>query len=284
MSGQQLVGRTPEHATETARKVIATLGVTPERLEEIKTVPMEKLLAAMRGGEWTPVVDGHALPRDPFSPDAPPLSADIPMILGNTHDETAYFYGRPDPSTFTLTWETLPGKLRDLAKAYLGDLSAETVIAKYRELYPNYTPSQVFFASTTAARSWRGMVTECERRAEQGGPTWAYNLTWRSPVDGGKWGAPHTRDIPLFFGNPGFTPKLSGDGPDAQAMANLMSDTLLAFARTSNPNHAAIPNWPRFDLKTRSTMLFELPSRVEADPRGAKRNFFASVPYDQPGR
>ena len=58
-----------------------------------------------------PVKDGRSLPRDPFDPDAPPLSAHIPMILGNTHDETRTLIGRGDPSLFALTWETLLPKL-----------------------------------------------------------------------------------------------------------------------------------------------------------------------------
>ena len=54
-----------------------------------------------------PVKDGQSLPRDPFDPDAPPLSADIPMILGNTRDETRTLIGRGDPSLFSLSWDTL---------------------------------------------------------------------------------------------------------------------------------------------------------------------------------
>jgi para-nitrobenzyl esterase len=108
MSGQQVTGRTREHATADARKVLENLGLTPERVAEIKTVPLEKLQAAMRGGNWNPVVDGHALPRDPFAPDASPLSADIPMVLGNTHDETRNLIGGSNPALFALRWDAVP--------------------------------------------------------------------------------------------------------------------------------------------------------------------------------
>src|SRR5258708_16816330 len=55
MSGQQLTGRTRAHATADARAVLKALDLTPERLGELKNVPMEKLLASMRGGTWTPL-------------------------------------------------------------------------------------------------------------------------------------------------------------------------------------------------------------------------------------
>ncbi len=282
LSGQQLTGRTREHATADARNVLKNLGLTPERINEIKTLPMERIQEALRGGNWTPVVDGGALPRDPFAPDASPLSKDVPMIIGNTRFETAYFFGR-DPSNQTITWETLPGKIQQNVKPFIGDLPPEKIVSEYRAWYPDYSPSDIFFASTTAARSWKGMVMESERRAAQSGPTWVYTLDWRTPVEGGKWRAPHTLDIPLFFDNLAYTPGMTGTGAEAQKMADTMSDSLIAFARTGNPNTPALPNWPRFDLEKRATMLFNVPSRVENDARGQERKLFAPIVYVQPG-
>ena len=68
------------------------------------------------------------------------------MVIGNTRDETRAFLGN-DPDNFTLSWEQLPKKLQQ--QQYV-DLLPEIVIAEYRRLYPDYTPSQVFFAATTA--------------------------------------------------------------------------------------------------------------------------------------
>ncbi|HTX66620.1 MAG TPA: carboxylesterase family protein, partial [Opitutaceae bacterium] len=171
---------------------------------------------------------------------------------------------------------------------FIGTLSPDAIVAAYRSWYPAYSPSDVFFAATTAARSWRGMLLECERRGRQGAPTYAYYLDWRSPLDGGKWGAPHTLDIPLVFANTaagdgqtGYPP--SGDGPEARQMADLMSGALLAFARTGNPQTPQLPPWPRFDPARRPAMIFDLPPRVEDDPRGNERRLFAPVFYAQPG-
>ena len=284
MSGQQVTGRTREHATADARKVLAALGLTPDRTVEMKTVPLEKLTAAMRGlTAWTPVVDGRALPRDPFAPEASPLSAEIPMALGNTHDETRNLIGGGNAALFALTWEALPGAIVQSAKAFIGDLTPEAIVAEYRKLYPDYSASDVFFAATTAARSWKGMVQECERRARQGGPTWVYHVTWPSPLDGGKWKSPHTIDIPLTFDNVPHANYTAAAGPAVQPLADAVSEALLAFARTGNPNTKAGPKWPQFSLPRRATMLFDLPLRVEDDPRGAERRFFEAATYVQPG-
>ena len=50
---------------------------------------MVKIQEATRaGGYYGPVTDGRSLPRDPFAPTAPALSATVPMMLGNMQDET----------------------------------------------------------------------------------------------------------------------------------------------------------------------------------------------------
>lgn len=291
MSGQQLTATVPEHATATAEAVIKALNLTPANLADIRDpnkVPMEKLVAAIRAGRYFgPVHDGRTLPHDPFSPEAPAISADIPMILGNTHDETRLLIGSSNAALFSLTWEQLPAELEHY-RQFLGDLKTEDIIADYRKWYPAYSPSDVFFAVTTAFRSWHGMVIESELRAAQKGPTWIYNFTWKSPADGGKWGAPHTIDIPFAFDNLELAaPTVSADGihpsAEAQQLAALYSDTLINFARTGDPNHPGLPHWPRYDLANRQTMLWDTPVRVEDDPRGDERKLIAQAPYIQPG-
>lgn len=285
MSGQQLTGRTKEHATETAREVLKNLGVTPDHLDELKTMPMERLMEAMRsvGGNWAPVVDGGALPRDPFSPDASPLSVGIPMVMGNAHDETTSLIGPGDPEAFQLTWETVPGKIAQHVQKFIGELKPAEIVTAYRRLYPDYTPSEVFFAATTAARSWKGFVLESQVRAAQGGsPTYVYYVNWRSPLDGRKWGAPHTIDIPLVFDNIAASPYTAG-APGAKTLAAAMSEALVGFARTGDPNAPGLPPWPSFELHKRPSMIFDFPLRKENDPRGAERELFESVPYIQPG-
>jgi para-nitrobenzyl esterase len=286
MSGQQLTATVPEHATASAEAVLATLGPTHETLADIRDpgkVSMDKLVAAIRAGKYFgPVHDGRTLPNDPFDPVAPAISANIPMILGNTHDETRLLIGASSTKLFSLTWEELQENLEHY-RQFLGALKTGDIITDYRKWYPTYSPSDVFFAVTTAFRSWHGMVIESERRAQQHGRTWAYNFAWTAPVDGGKWGAPHTMDIPFAFDNTRIAAPMTGGGPEAQKLADQISDTFIAFAHTGDPNNKSIPHWPRFGLEDRATMIWDLPSRIEDDPRGEERKLIEQAPYLQPG-
>jgi para-nitrobenzyl esterase len=286
MSGQQITASRPETATARSRDVLTTLNLPANHIDRLRTMLMEQLIQATHAaGYYGPVKDGRALVRDPFDPDAPPLSATIPMILGNTHDETRVLIGGGDPSTFSLSWETLPAKLHVVAQ-FMGNLDPASVVANYRAMYPAYSPSDVFFAATTAFRSWRGQLIEAERRAAQPAAaphTWVYELDWRSPIDGGKWGAPHTLDIPLALDTVDAADGVSGDGPEAQSVAALMSNTWIEFARTGNPNHAGLPHWRPYDLSGRWTMSFNASSLLVTDPRGNERRLVEQVAYMQPG-
>jgi para-nitrobenzyl esterase len=162
------------------------------------------------------------------------------------------------------------------------DIQPEVVIAEYRRLYPHYSPSDVFFAATTAGRSWRGAIIEAEERAKSGAPVYAYQFNWATPKDGGKFGAPHASDIQFAFDNID-KPGASAIGPQAQSMADQMSETFIAFARNGNPNNKSIPRWKPYTLPRRQTMVFDVPSHLDDDPRDAERRLFAKVPYVQPG-
>ena len=291
MSGQQLTATTPEHATATAQTVLAALGVNQKSLGDLRDplkFPMEKLVAASRVGTYYgPVHDGRALPRDPFSPEAPLLSSRIPMMLGSTHDETRILVGSGNSSLFALSWAEVPSRLEEF-RPFLGTLKTETIVALYRQWYPAYSPTDVFFSATTAFRSWHGLVLESERRAAQPGlkgpgPTWVYEFDWKSPVDGGKWGATHGLDIPFAFDTVQSARSMTGSSPEAQALASQMSDTFIAFARNGDPNNSAIPKWPRFDLTSRATLCWDTQSETKNDPRGDERRLLSQVPYVQPG-
>jgi len=288
MSGQQVTACGPRAAAQRAAMVLEALKLAPAQVDRLRTLPAAELIAAAQVRDPSraedtslylgPVLDSRSLPVHPFWPEAPGQSAAIPMVIGNTHDETRAFLGH-DPKNFALTWDELPARLE---KQQFVDLSPSVVIAEYRRLYPHYSPSDVFFAATTAGRSWRGAVEELEARARQGAPTWAYQLDWASPLQP-QLGAYHTLDIPLVFDNVARAEARTGDGEAARRMAALMSESLLAFARHGDPQHRGLPQWQRYGLDRRQTLLFDTSPRLADDPRGGERQLYGRVPFIQRG-
>lgn len=256
MSGQQVTVPGPLHAEERTRAYMAALRA--ETVDQLLALPVERLVDGLDavdpllGGAlyFGPVLDMKWLHRHPFWPDANPQSNAIPMMLGNTHDETRGFFGPDHPKIRGLAWDNLAARIGPELRV---DADPDWVVREYRRLFPGHTPEQVFFAATTASRSWRAQVIEAEARAAAGAPAFVYQLDHPSP-------APHGADIPLVF---------SGDGP--------VADAFLRFARTGDPG------WPAYTLPARRTMVFGAAPRVESDPRQAERELFARIPYIQPG-
>ncbi len=288
MSGQQVTAAGPRAATQRARLVLEHFKLGDA--DALRQLPMQQLLEAVKlrdpsrventGLYVGPVLDARNLPVHPFWPQAPAQSAAIPMVIGNTHDETRAFLGN-DPANHTLSWEALPARLE--AQQYV-DLLPTVVIAEYRRLYPHYTPSEIFFAATTAGRSWRGAIEELEARARQGAPTWAYQLDWYDRGgDAAHLRAFHTLDIPLVFHNLQQPGARTGNGLEAQHVADTMSDALLAFARHGDPNHPGLPHWEPYALDRRQTLQFDANSHLGDDPRGGERRLYAQAPFIQRG-
>lgn len=281
MSGQQVTASGPMNATARARALLARLGVGERDLSPLLTMPASRIVEGLAatdpvlgGGLYMgPVLDMTWLTRHPFWPDANPLGARVPMMLGNTHDETRAFIGPDSPRVRGLSWDNLAERMAPELKV---DILPEWVVAQFRARYPAYGPLDVFYAATTAGRSWRGQVEEAEARARAGVPGWVYQVDFASRTDPAR-GAFHTMDIPLVFGTLDAPGSQTGTGEDARAASRAMQD---AFCRFAASGEAA---WPRYMLETRATMIFDAASRVENDPRRWERELFARVPYVQPG-
>lgn len=291
MSGQQIKGASIEIASGRAKTVLEACGVAAdlrgaELVKRLNGFSMEELQQGIKtvSTDWVPVVDGVVLPRNPFDPDAPKLSERVPMMLGNTHDETNVS-GSPD-----MTWEQAPAALKVAISEYLGPYSAEEVVAEFRKIHPDYTPLQVDTAAATAFRAWAGHRMEAQRRAENSVSqprTWVYQVNFQ----GGNGRAMHTIDIPLMFDNVAVATGQLGTDPkhlaDANSLAAVMSGMLVAYARTGDPDGdgkvQGLPHWPAYDLAHRATMIWDWPPRVEDDPRGAERVFADKSHYHQAG-
>jgi para-nitrobenzyl esterase len=71
------------------------------------------------------------------------------------------------------------------------------------------------------------------------------------------------------------THRLAGDPP--QELADVMHASWVAFAKTGNPNHNALPQWPRYDARTRSTMRFNTVCDIANDPAEDERLLWAGM-------
>lgn len=275
-SGSILGLHEPDEARENRRRVFEALKISPSEAAKLTTMPMEMLQRAIgeSGVNLRPVIDGRSLLRHPFVPDAPELSKHVPLMVGTVKDEVTRLTGARDPSLFDLTWDQLPARLRE----YLPDLDVQKIIAELRRIEPYSKPSDIFFTAITEAGFRHSAILQAERKVAQGGaPAFMYILTWETPVDGGKWKSPHSLEHPFVFDNVAVSATMLGpdreSNPQVAKLVEAMSTAWVKFAHTGNPG------WDPYTLERRTTMVFDVPSRVVDDPRSAERRLFESVSW-----
>ncbi|MCZ6617101.1 MAG: carboxylesterase family protein, partial [Gammaproteobacteria bacterium] len=249
-SGPGLTGVPSVDAARAANSILQELGIDKDNLDLLQQLPAQTILDAVQaataraGGGFAalrlaPVVDGDVLPRDPFTPTAPEVSRDVPILIGWNKDEMTIF-NTSAPWFGSLTDNQLVARV----KLVVGD-KTPALLAVYRDMYPDYSPSYIFNAIVGDSRMFRGSVTLAERKAAQNGaPVYQYYLTWETPVANGVLKAPHTLDIPFMFNNVDIAAALTGDSDEARALEHQMSSSWITFARTGNPNNPAVPDWP----------------------------------------
>jgi para-nitrobenzyl esterase len=272
-SGSNLKGVSKDDATKSAQALMNKLNV--KTADELQKVPMDQLIQATtstQGLRLAPVLDGHTLPRDPFSPDAPPMSADVPVLLGTVETEVTFFPGtQMDP----IDDAALLARVKQAARA--DDAQAKHLIDLYKKGRPGASNIDVALILESDVRFRPAVVTEAELKSAQKAPVYMYYFTWRSPVRDGKLKTFHTLEIPFVTDNVDNARSMTGDGRDRYALSDKMSAAWAAFARTGNPNHKGLPNWPKFDPAQRATMIFNNDCKVVNDPNGEERRALAAL-------
>jgi para-nitrobenzyl esterase len=277
-SGSMTRGGSMERSGKIAADVLAELGLNGSQVSQLQELPYQKLVDAggvvqrknmqpvlpniRRMAEslvWVPVVDGSVLPRHPFDPDAPAISAQVPMLVGTVLNEFLNGINHPEYEVMTI----------DEVKKRVGDMfddKSGQIIEVFQQAHPKEKPFDIL--SRIAASSVRqGAVTQCELKAAQGAaPAYLYWFTWQTPVLDSRPRAFHCAELAFCFDNAERCENMTGNGAEARQLASQVSDAWIHFARTGNPNHAGLPLWPAFTAEKCSTMIFDLPCEIKNNP------------------
>ncbi len=283
-SASAIKGVPRSEATKSAEMILAKLGLKANQLDELQNLPMDRVLSINAGGgpagnqalRLAPVVDGSTLPRDPFDPTAPEISANVPLLIGSVETEVTFM---PRQQLDPIDDTDLHARAKQAARC--NDTQADQLIEAYRKGRPGISNIDLFLilASDTSFRA--GVRTEADRKAAQAAqgnaPVYLYYFTWRSPVRDGKLKAFHTLEIPFVFENVDIGKPMTGMGQDRYALADKMSRAWVAFAHTGNPSHKGLPNWPAFNTDQRPTMIFNNECKTVNDPGKEERLALAAL-------
>ena len=267
-------------ANSLAELVLSELNISRTDLPRVQQLPLRYLMAAYHavtakaadagGGTFAPTMDGIELPYHPFWPAASPVNPDIPVIVGANRTEMTYF---ADEAAFKLDEQEMKIRIASI----LGEENVDAVVNAYRMENPDANPSEIYFLIYSDSRYVMQSITIAERRSElSAAPTYLYYLTWETAETGRGSMSPHTLDIPFIFDNVKEHP-LTADQESSVALADKISDTIIEFARTGNPNVGKLPLWQPYNTETRATMVWNNESQLLKDPIKRQRKIMTPI-------
>ncbi len=231
-SGSLMYGATEEQSQKLAGELLTQLGLDPSSVDKLQQIPVEQLEAAAvavtthpapRSGVmdfrhigsllgWAPVVDGRVLPRQPFAPDAPAQSADVPLLVGTTLNEFVTAINHPE------FMEMDAGLLKSRVQGAFGD-RADSIIEAAKSVYPNANPFELW--SVIALSGVRASaLSQAQVKAAQGAaPAYCYQFAWQTPVLSGRPMSFHCSEIAFVFDNTDRCENMTGGGPAARDLA-----------------------------------------------------------------
>lgn len=277
MSGSRLTAMTREDAVKPSDQLLLKLGLTRKDIRKLQQVPFTTLLAAQADVEaaerargeaprsFSPVM-GASIPTHPFSPHAPDMSKDIPLVVSTVLDERSYRETR-----FDMTWDDV----RAMLKPLVADRT-DKVLQMYRDEDSRASPF-IINARIITDRTFRANAfAMAERKAAQAGaPVWTYLWTTPSKAYGDRYGATHGIDVSPSMHDLRFP--LLGPEADNVRLADQLASAWVSLAATGNPNNPRTPDWPAYTQASRTTLVFGSPTNAVNDPRRAFRELWAEA-------
>ena len=264
-------------------EVLKALNLQPEQADSLQKIPFAQLSDAGKkalrvvadkmkaegktlppfGLSWGPSVDGEDLPYQLFSNEAFELSKNIPLLIGTVKNEFM-------PSMFAGLSNAPLDKVTDYIKNQQKD-KADAYIAAVKKAYPNDTKPSDLMDVDVMFRP--GAVRQANDKSllSGGAPVYMYLFTWQSPVLDGKYKALHCMELAFAFNNIHRCVEMTGGTKEAYALADKVSSAWINFAKTGNPNHKGLPNWPAYNATNTATMHFN--NKCEVKPQLDKELF-----------
>jgi para-nitrobenzyl esterase len=256
-SGAAHNARTAEEAAGITEQVCKELGVDPTDLEMLRSLPVDRILAAQAEAEkaittsgglpFSPVVDGSVLEVLPIDAIREGSARSVAVLTGTTREEMKLFVPMApqawgDPDTV-------------LSARFGADL-----VELYREQHPEATPLDRGIALLTDFTFRIPAAHLLEAQQEVGAPpAYNYRFDYASTAFGGFLGACHALELPFVFDNldkPGAR-MFTGEAAGLDELAATMAESWVRFARTGSPQHDGLPEWEPYRTDSRATMLLD---------------------------
>ena len=240
---------------ECAEAVMKELGISSvKELEEVPYGPLRAaydkvspaLKAAGKNVGFAPHPNAFYL-GEPTTNGFRAETADVPLLVGSVYGEFLGFFRLPGFGPDTSDEEALHAM-----NTLFGEKEVQTLLPLFCKAYPDHPLRDLIRLDTL----FRGPeIAYIAARSRLNACTWTYLFDHSFYLNGGTvaW---HCADIPYVFGNAVLDSVEYTHEDGMELLQKQIMNSVLAFARSGNPNHGAIPVWEADAPGRESVMKF----------------------------
>lgn len=267
VSANMVFPKKEHNGYDIVHKTLEKLGLSDSDVRELETMDYRKLLegymaayseesaAYMKDGVYR-YVGRTVLPNEyfygyPFDYGLRPEAQKIPCIAGSALGESGWHW---DIIYDKRKWSDVE-RVEKLYSIYGENTSG--ILAAWAKAYPGKDPLDLVYYETM----FRTQILEwCGLKEEYGAPCWNYVFALESPIFGGL-PAHHGSEIPFLLHNVDRMP--AAQIPDvSERVERQLSDALISFARSGDPNHSGMREWKQWTKDCPATMIFDTDTRL----------------------
>ncbi len=249
-------------------QLASRLEVDPSELADaLRAMPAPELQALGIG--VSACIDGTVVTRSTYDAIRERGAAGVPIIAGTNRDEGTLFTAASREAAEKKP-DMFEGANKMFARGVIDGEGATAYFDALKAAYPGEDSRQIH-ERLYVDMFRRSSIRATESATDAGPGGWLYRFDLPATVGGGFLQATHASEMAFTFNsfaNPDSHAFAFHDrnDPTVRKLAEQWSNSLIAFARSGDPNGTGLPEWPRYSASDRRCMVLNKISRIEDDP------------------
>lgn len=267
-----------EQSKKSTDKFVAKLQIKSGDIDALQEFSTKRLIRIQKkfasfgsleefGNPFTPFIDGNLIKENLLELMTKGKINNVPILMGFNKDELGFLADILNQANDERANEIIRNFRSNFEKRGVKNLDKFIEVYK-KEMELKYPNNRFKYWSAIISDSMfrTPVIIQLETYIPHQPSAYCYIFTYESHHSGYAF---HTLEIPFVFGNLDTKDVAGGSievNENTKTLSKNMMEAWVAFARNGDPNHKGLPEWPRYDIEKRATMMLGIDPKVEYAP------------------